>query len=166
MNYLKANLDNSLILPYDIMLDIYEYCDTLQHIRPLIKNGREYLKNIMCRRMEKIANDEHNDLLDGDDIRYMIMLYEDYSFITEEDILYYSYKYTFLKEIKTKVCGIDIHYWYNCGINYYPYQRNNLIYKINQDVELKHKMDVALGKRKRKIKVDNFNKCFELWCKL
>lgn len=46
MNYLKNNLDNSLILPYDIMKDIYEYADPLYGVRQQIENKEYDLEEI------------------------------------------------------------------------------------------------------------------------
>ena len=53
MNYLKQNLDNSLILPYDIMLSIYEYADCLVDIRSQIENKEYDLDDIMYKNMKK-----------------------------------------------------------------------------------------------------------------
>lgn len=52
MDYLKRNLDNSLILPYDIMLSIYEYANTLGDIRRQIENKEYDLDDIMYKRMK------------------------------------------------------------------------------------------------------------------
>jgi hypothetical protein len=52
MNYLKINLDNSLILPYDIMRIIYEYANTLGDIRRQIENKEYDLDDIMYKRMK------------------------------------------------------------------------------------------------------------------
>lgn len=52
MNFLKQNLDNSLILPFDILNDIYEYADPLLHIRKQIENKEYDLDEIMYKRMK------------------------------------------------------------------------------------------------------------------
>ena len=53
MDTLKNNLNNSLLLPYDVMSLIYEYADTLKPIRNQIENKEYDLDEIMYGRMKK-----------------------------------------------------------------------------------------------------------------
>ncbi len=52
MNYLKNNLENSKVLPYDVMKIIYEYADPLLAIMKQIKNKEYDLDEIMYQRMK------------------------------------------------------------------------------------------------------------------
>lgn len=47
MDYLKSNLNNSIVLPYDAMRLIYEYADTLKPIRKQIENEDYKFRNII-----------------------------------------------------------------------------------------------------------------------
>jgi len=47
MDFLKSNLNNSLILPFDVMLIIYQYADPFYYIHQQIDNGEYCLNDIM-----------------------------------------------------------------------------------------------------------------------
>ena len=84
MEFLKQNLDNSLILPYDIMREIYEYADSFSGIRRQIENKEYDLDEIMYKRMKtKIQNEYLNHNRD-----YVVDFYGggNYIFITHETI--------------------------------------------------------------------------------
>ena len=57
MDYLAKNLNNSLLLPYDVMKIIYEYTDTLISIRKQINNKEYDLDEVMYKRMKKFIID-------------------------------------------------------------------------------------------------------------
>lgn len=61
MDTLKNNLNNSSLLPYDVMNLIYEFADNLKPIRNQIKNKEYDLDEIMYGRMKKhiISNWRH-----------------------------------------------------------------------------------------------------------
>jgi len=82
MNYLAKNLNNSSVLPYDIMKIIYEYADPLIAIRRQIENKEYDLDEIMYQRMKKIIlkNSLEYDI-DMDEIldkKYIKTLYKDF----------------------------------------------------------------------------------------
>lgn len=52
MNFLRQNLDNSLILPYDILRDIYQYSDRSYDLRNQIEKKDYDLNEIMFKRMK------------------------------------------------------------------------------------------------------------------
>ena len=54
---LAKNLNNSLLLPYDVMKIIYEYADPLISIRKQINNKEYDLDEIMYKRMKKFIID-------------------------------------------------------------------------------------------------------------
>jgi hypothetical protein len=56
MNYLRNNLDNSTILCYDIMFEIYQYADPMYHVFECVKNKNYDLDTIMYKRMLKHMN--------------------------------------------------------------------------------------------------------------
>ena len=47
MDFLKSNLKNSCLLPYDVMGLIYEYVDPLKNIRKQIETKDYNLNNII-----------------------------------------------------------------------------------------------------------------------
>lgn len=49
MNYLASNINNSMILPGDIIRLIYEYADPLYAIREQLDNKSYYLKKNRCK---------------------------------------------------------------------------------------------------------------------
>lgn len=53
MDTLKNNLNNSSLLPYDIMYLIYEFADNLKPIRTQLENQEYDLDEIMYERMKK-----------------------------------------------------------------------------------------------------------------
>lgn len=53
MDTLKNNLNNSSVLPYDVMKLIYEYADPLKNMRKQIENKEYDLDEIMYRRIKK-----------------------------------------------------------------------------------------------------------------
>ena len=55
MNYLKSNLKNSSILPYDIMGLIYEYTEPFKNIRKQIETKDYNLNNIINIRINNIC---------------------------------------------------------------------------------------------------------------
>jgi hypothetical protein len=60
MNYLGRNLNNSLILPYDVMKLIYEYADPLIAVRKQINNKDYYLHKTYTYQKEDIINIPHH----------------------------------------------------------------------------------------------------------
>jgi hypothetical protein len=62
MNFLKQNLDNSLILPFDIMNDIYEYADPLYAIRKQIENKDYDLEEIYFLKRPTICGSHHKSI--------------------------------------------------------------------------------------------------------
>lgn len=119
MNYLKNNLENSKVLPYDVMKIIYEYADPLLAIMKQIENKEYDLDEIMYQRMKKfiIRNDIHYSY-------YLytanIELYIHRHNIHNRDLKEYllnarsGYKELFLSEHKlNKICGL-----YNHNLNY------------------------------------------------
>lgn len=59
MNYLKSNLNNSSLLPYDCMMLIYEYADPLRGVRDIIESKKYDLNTIMYERMKKYIIEKH-----------------------------------------------------------------------------------------------------------
>jgi hypothetical protein len=123
MEYLKKNLDNSLILPYDIMLSIYEYADYFCDIRRQIENKECDLQDIMYNRMKKYITtrffvDNHYYMLshyDGEQVSTFIIGPHNIDDIDLKDKLlnwYHGYKHYFLwKSKKTQsICGIETHF--------------------------------------------------------
>jgi len=156
MNYLKQNLDNSLILPYDIMLSIYEYADYFGNIRNQIEtidNINNYLDDIMYEKMKKhllkynlnniygsysISNFVH-EINQYDRI---IITLENINDITNKDKLLnwnHGYKDFFLWKNKlNKICGIRIQdYIFNSRNYYLDYLRSEMRnHIINKTPEL------------------------------
>lgn len=54
MNYLVKHLNNSSILPYDIMAQVHQYADPMFAIRKQIENKDFDLDEIMYQRMKKL----------------------------------------------------------------------------------------------------------------
>jgi len=90
MNYLAKNLNNSLIIPYDVMKLIYEYADTLIYIKKQIENKEYDLDELMYERMKKSItkypfryNDDiiyDDDIINQLDKSKIIDIYKDYFF--------------------------------------------------------------------------------------
>lgn len=55
MDYLRKNINNSNILPYDVMKLIYEYGDTFKNIRKQIETKDYNLNNIIDIRISNIC---------------------------------------------------------------------------------------------------------------
>jgi hypothetical protein len=123
MEYLKQNLDNSLILPYDVMKTIYEYADSFAPIRRQIENKECNLDEIMYNRMKKfitsryiIAN--HTYMLSNYDAgvvsTFVIGHYNIDDIELKDKILNWNhgYKDFFLWKSKNTpmLCGIETHY--------------------------------------------------------
>jgi hypothetical protein len=167
MNYFKQNLDNSLILPYDIMLSIYEYADCLGGIRRQIDNKEYDLDDIMYKKMKKwIINNYFSkqrpyllSYIDDNDNYYHELIQGDNidDIDLKDAMLNYTggYKNFFLwkgKRLQT-ICGLEIFY-------YNPIKR-----KIYFE-QLKKKMErVVITNIGDEDIYDNTN-IYELWCKL
>lgn len=123
MQFLEQNLDNSLILPYDIMRTIYEYADSFAPIRRQIENKECNLDEIMYKRMKKfitsryiIAN--HTYMLSNYDAgivsTFEIGHYNIDDIQLRDKLLNWNhgYKEFFLWKSKKmqSLCGIETHY--------------------------------------------------------
>jgi hypothetical protein len=118
MNYLKSNLSNSQILPYDVMKLIYEYADPIDGIRKQIDNKEYDLDEIMYNRMKK-------EILNRFDVYYLnrwsnqhqvtIVDKTNIDNISIRDLIINAelgYKDCYLTEHKSKnkICGMDTRY--------------------------------------------------------
>lgn len=121
MEYLKKNLDNSLILPYDIMRTIYEYADCFVSIRKQIDNKEYNLDEIMYKRMKKYIETRFTNSFQWYQVSHPTT-YNSF-FITPENIdnieirdkllnWKHGYKDFYLwKSINPQtLCGIEMHY--------------------------------------------------------
>jgi hypothetical protein len=163
MNYLKANLDNSLILPYDVMLLIYEYADPFTAIRPLIeRDNNDMLEDIMYKRMINYIKKGYLNTPFGEyDLYDKTYGYIVINMLNIDDKYYkdkilnciHGYREYFLWKSKVnKICGKTIN-------------ELNLGW-ISKDLEIKYKMDIALGKQIDKLYIDDFRREFKVWLKL
>lgn len=130
MEYLKQNLDNSLILPYDVMKIIYEYADHFAPIRKQIENKECDLDEIMYNRMKKhLKNRFINNIL-----YYQIShpvfynsIFIDATNIDDIDLKdkllnwNHGYKNYYLWKSKNTpmLCGIETHYSPHCMTSEY-----------------------------------------------
>lgn len=98
MNYLANNLNNSLIIPYDIMKIINEYADPLIAIRKQIENKDYDLDEIMYQRMKKyiLKNSSHTETID-----YMMTTEKDLILIHKHNI----HNRNFIKYFLNAKCG-------------------------------------------------------------
>ena len=117
MDTLKNNLNNSSVLPYDVMNLIYEYTDTLKPIRSQLENKEYDLDEIMYRRMKKhilkICNYQLYYYVISPKKKIGIELNKN----NINDIKFKNnilndkggYKYNFLWKVKrlTNICGLD-----------------------------------------------------------
>lgn len=99
MNYLSKNLNNSLIIPYDVMKLIYEYADPLIYIKKQIENKEYDLDELMYERMKKMIIKDPFEYDDDDTINYL-----DKSEITD------MYKKRFLRKRVRYIFDLPIHY--------------------------------------------------------
>lgn len=161
--YFKKNLKNSRNLPYDIMLNIYEYIDVLGSIRKQIDNKEYDLDDLMYKKMKKyiierytangrayqllkITNNERTYLyinsenINDENLKHAILNfrggYKDYFFFKTKQPMY------------RKICGLD---WYSNpnGINRYY-------------------MMEAINFKNRRLKLydKSYKQLFALWLKL
>jgi hypothetical protein len=151
MEYLKNNLGNSLILPFDIMNDIYEYADTLGAVRKQIENKEYDLEDIMYKKMKKWIQEKyivfnHSYCIADDYDRYYVDANNIDNLQLKQHLLNdkNGYKDYFLLKHKshTLICGLEPNFnsWYiyqmikdlnvvNSNINYYDYDIQEL-YKL------------------------------------
>jgi uncharacterized membrane protein len=132
MDTLKNNLNNSSVLPYDVMNLIYEYADPLKNIRKQIENQEYDLDEIMYRRMKKHIIDkckkQINYYVSGSYSKKLIELnntnINDVNF--KNNILNDKggYKYNFLWKVKrlTNICGLEPSF----QIDYHSQMMNDL----------------------------------------
>lgn len=144
MNYLKQNLDNSAILPYDIMLSIYQYADPLYGIRRQIENKEYDLDNIMYEKMKQfiqrtfINKGYRYALSHPTEYRSIFICKQNINDISLKDaLLNYSngYKHYFLWKSKNipSLCGIEMYYsGYSLINEYFIYHMREQVQKINK----------------------------------
>lgn len=112
MNYLKNNLENSKLLPYDIIKLIYEYADPLIAIRRQIENKEYDLDEIMYQRMKNFIIKKNQTYIHYTYYLYTANIYIHRHNIHNRDLKEYllnareGYKALFLREHKlSKICG-------------------------------------------------------------
>lgn len=151
MEYLAENLDNSNILCYDILRDIYEYADPLRYIRRDINNKNYDLDEIMYKRMKRFISDNyihyHRDYaINCDEENMFFVGRENINNPELKNIILYGkngYKNSFLWKHKrhTHICGLEpsIRIWYKpqmitaIDINY-PYSDEDYYSKSLSEV--------------------------------
>lgn len=144
MDTLKNNLNNSPLLPYDIMYLIYEFADNLKPIRNQIENKEYDLDEIMYKRMKKYIISrsifEINHYLRPPNSWNMIEINENNinDIKLKNNLLNdgSGYKYLFLRKVTmlTKICGLDPSSGYSyhsqmvkdlsCSKTYYNYSNS------------------------------------------
>lgn len=160
MDYLRQNLNNSKILPYDIMYEIYQYADPMYTILESIKNKNYDLDSIMYKRMlnhiNKLLPPYANYILGSP---YREHYFIDRNNMNDEQFKYYmiyedhGYKHVFFynfRRIDYIICGLDSR------------ESNFNKYKMICDLEYIYKQNIY----------DNFlsklsiKELYQLWCKL
>lgn len=147
MEYFKKNLDNSTILPYDVMRTIYEYADANMGIRRQIENGECNLDDIMYERMKRYILKTFITQY----YSYMLSKYDENGYeniiITNENIndpklkdkmlnWKHGYKHYFLLKSQKppSICGIET-YYSKCYLNeaYFRYCMLEQVKVLNAD---------------------------------
>jgi hypothetical protein len=125
MNYLKQNLDNSLILPYDVMRTIYEYADFFAPIRRQIENKECNLDEIMYNRMKKRIKTQLINTYPSYQVSHPVSYNSIFINATNIDDISlrdkllnwnHGYKHYYLWKAKNTpmICGIETHYSPKC----------------------------------------------------
>jgi len=118
MDTLKHNLNNSSLLPYDIMYLVYEFADNLKPIRNQIENKEYDLDEIMYRRMKKhiIRNWKHEFryyyLYSPNSMNMIEINHDNINDIKFKNNLLndnHGYRHFFLWKVKrlTNICGLE-----------------------------------------------------------
>lgn len=97
MNYLAKNIENSLLLPSDVMKLIYEYANPFIYIKKTIENKEYDLDEIMYKRMKSYILKYYRN--NPNSIYYMIGNYDDIIFLNKHNINDKEYKYAILNYI-------------------------------------------------------------------
>jgi hypothetical protein len=141
MNYLAKNLNNSSVLPYDIMKIIYEYAEPLIAIRRQIENKEYDLDEIMYQRMKKIILSHSIFVYYSlcNEFQHIIIKLENIDNPNlKEAILNYTcgYKnlYLWRHNLPTSICGLCKYHRNKEGIRIFMIQelQNNNIYKTKK----------------------------------
>ena len=141
MQFLNQNIDNSAILPYDIMITIYEYADVLAPIRRQIENKEYNLDEIMYNRMVKYLKNRLTNpyktyqLIDPVSYNQIIISHTNIDDINLKDkILNWNdgYKNVFLWKSKNTpmLCGIESHY----SLEYFRYKMQEQLKYTNTEI--------------------------------
>jgi len=163
MDYLLNNLHNSLTLPYDILKNIHEYADHLQHIRTeLLTTSKYILDNMMYNKSKGyilylLYQEPDFGILRIDDFLITFSNINDEIF---RNIIINTYKKTTLwrHTNQPNICGLNPKYKSTV------YYRNQLIWDLEIKMVMMYEIDPTIkyiSYKKRSLK-----QLYKLWLRL